>query len=215
MDSLFTSQIDMLVTEAKLLAAQIERLPLPEQIEALNRVRMVLHEVSPFGSQPVDCVLWVNADSVSGNDYNPNAVPPPEMRLLSHSIKADGYTQPIVGWGKDGQTEVVDGYHRTRVGKENTAVRRQVHGHLPVAYIKPEREGKNDRMASTIRHNRARGVHAVMPMVDIVVALRQLGWDDARVAKELGMDADEVLRFKQTSGLAELFLDQPYSKAWE
>ena len=215
MNSLFATQIESLVQEAQALAAKVERLPLPEQVEALNHIRLALHRVSPFASEPVDCVQWVAADSMEANDYNPNAVPPPEMKLLALSIGEDGYTQPVVGWRKGDKTEVVDGYHRTRIGKENTAVRRRIHGYLPVAYIKPSREGKNDRMAATIRHNRARGVHAVIPMVDIVVALRQLGWDDAKVAKELGMDADEVLRFKQTSGLADLFKEHPYSKAWE
>lgn len=215
MNSLFASQVEELAKEAKLLAGKIEALPLIERIEALNAVRQALHHVSPFLAEPVDCVVWVPSERVEGNDYNPNGVAPPEMRLLAHSIRKDGYTQPIVGWDKGEVTEIVDGYHRYRVGQENPAVRRKVHGYLPVAYIKPDSNQQNNRMAATIRHNRARGVHAVMPMVNIVVALKQLGWGDDKIAKELGMDADEVLRFKQTSGIASLFEDKEYSKAWE
>jgi ParB-like chromosome segregation protein Spo0J len=139
------------------------------------------------------------------------------MRLLRLSIDKDGYTQPIVGWeNEDGyRVEVVDGEHRTRVGKETQYIRERLHGHLPVTLIKQNREGRNDRIAATIRHNRARGVHGVVPMADIVAELIRLGWTDEEIAKELGMDADEVLRFKQNTGLPALFEEHAYSHAWE
>ena len=158
---------------------------------------------------PVSAVRWVHADRVSANDYNPNSVAPPEMRLLELSIASDGFTQPIVVWEVDGEFEVVDGFHRHLVGKKLGLT------HLPVVVINSERSEKTDRMASTIRHNRARGKHAVSAMSDIVQELARRNWSDSKIAKELGMDADEVLRLKQISGLAEMFADQKFSEAWE
>jgi ParB-like chromosome segregation protein Spo0J len=157
------------------------------------------------------------AEDVKGNDYNPNDVPPPEMRLLRLSIDKDGYTQPIVGWEReeDCHIEVVDGEHRTQVGQRTQYIRERLYDHLPVTLIKKDRQDRNDRIAATIRHNRARGVHGVTSMVEVVAELIRLGWTDDEIAKELGMDADEVLRFKQNTGLPEVFSDRPYSKAWE
>jgi ParB-like chromosome segregation protein Spo0J len=160
---------------------------------------------------PVSKVLWVPAGLVQANDYNPNSVAPPEMLLLELSIEQDGYTQPIVTWlREDGVYEVVDGFHRHRVGKEKLKL-----SHLPVVVINADRQEKSDRIASTIRHNRARGKHAVSAMSDIVQELARRNWSDAKIAKELGMDPDEVLRLKQISGLAEMFADQEFSEAWE
>lgn len=196
----------------------LRALPDDRRIERLNDIRRRLHEVSPFRGEPVDCVLWVRSEKVQANDYNPNAVAPPEMRLLEQSIKADGYTQPIVAYPEprgDRDYTVIDGFHRNRVGKECKPVRERVRGYLPVVEIRSSQADIKDRMAATIRHNRARGVHGVLPMVDIVADLIRNGWTDAEICKELGMDADEVLRFKQNSGMAELFKNHPYSRAWE
>jgi ParB-like chromosome segregation protein Spo0J len=160
---------------------------------------------------PVSNVQWVDASKVCANDYNPNSVAPPEMRLLELSIKNDGYTQPIVTWLRDdGMYEVVDGFHRHRVGREVLKL-----SHLPVVVINANRQDKTDRIASTIRHNRARGKHAVTAMSDIVQELTRRNWSDAKIAKELGMDADEVLRLKQVGGLAAMFADANFSEAWE
>lgn len=158
---------------------------------------------------PVSNVRWVPADLVTANDYNPNSVAPPEMKLLELSIDSDGFTQPIVAWEIDGEFEVVDGFHRHMVGKKLGL------SHLPVVVINSDRSGKQDRMASTIRHNRARGKHAVSAMSEIVQELARRNWNDKKIAKELGMDADEVLRLKQISGLAEMFADSEFSEAWE
>jgi ParB-like chromosome segregation protein Spo0J len=193
----------------------LETLPIDDRVEMLNQIRKKLHQSSPFKDEPVDLVLWVPSEQVQGNDYNPNKVAPPEMRLLERSIKEDGYTQPIVGYAVDESIEVVDGFHRSRVGKESKAVRSRVHGYLPVTKIRCDRTDSKDRMASTIRHNRARGVHGVLPMADIVANLIRDGWTDTDIAKELGMDADEVLRFKQNLGLPELFKDHSFSASWE
>jgi ParB-like chromosome segregation protein Spo0J len=197
------------------LAAAIAALPDSDRIDALNRARAALHSVSPFAAEPVDLVLWVPAERVVGNDYNPNNVAPPEMRLLAHSIHEDGYTQPIVSHDVDGVDEVVDGFHRHRVGKEIASVRERVRGYLPIVRIKAERADRKDRIAATIRHNRARGKHAVSSMQEIVAELHKAGWDDKAIGRELGMEPDEVLRFKQMTGLRELFADREYSKAWE
>jgi ParB-like chromosome segregation protein Spo0J len=213
--SLFESLTDGIIEDMTSICQRVAKLPLSERVETLNRIHQALHAVSPFAAEPVDCVQWIPIEQVEANDYNPNRVAPPEMRLLEISIREDGYTQPIVGWQNDSHIEVVDGYHRRRVGKESKAVAHRIHGYLPVALIQADRTDRTNRIAATIRHNRARGVHAVMPMTDIVAELLQRGWTDDEVARELGMDADEVLRFKQNTGLPELFKDSAYSRAWE
>lgn len=189
---------------------------LDNKVHVINEIKEMLHSISPFSSEPVDCVLWVKNDSVHANDYNPNSVAPPEMELLRHSISQDGYTQPIVSM-KDGQDtrEVIDGFHRNRVGKECEDIQKRVHGYLPVVTIRESQEGLNDRVASTIRHNRARGKHKVESMSDIVADLKKRNWSDKKIAKELGMDQDEVLRLAQISGLVELFQNKDFSNAWE
>jgi AraC-like DNA-binding protein len=185
-------------------------------VDAINTVRAKLHEISPFRSEPVDFVKWVPNQTVYANDYNPNSVAPPEMELLRVSIDADGYTQPIVAMPDgDGQHEVIDGFHRHRVGKEALDIRGRVHGYLPLVMIKEERYDKSDRMAATIRHNRARGKHKVDAMSDIVIELKRRNWSDEKIAKNLGMDADEVLRLCQITGLSELFSDQEFSMSWD
>lgn len=186
-----------------------------EAIEALNKIRLALHEVSPLKAEPVDCVLWVRNSTVTANDYNPNAVAPPEMKLLAHSITEDGYTQPIVSWPIEGGYEVVDGFHRHRVGKEVVEVNQRVHGYLPLVVINAAREDKGDRIAATIRHNRARGKHKVDAMSEIVIDLKRRNWSDEKIGRELGMDPDEVLRLTQITGLAEMFSDRAFSQAWE
>lgn len=186
-----------------------------EQVEAINGIKLALHSISPFKTEPVDCVVWIPAAKVHANDYNPNSVAPPEMELLKTSILNDGYTQPIVGWNNGDGVEVIDGFHRNRVGKECPEVRDRIRGYLPLAIINSDREEKGDRIAATIRHNRARGKHKVEAMSDIVVELKRRNWSDDKIARELGMDADEVLRLCQITGIAELFADQEFSQSWD
>jgi ParB-like chromosome segregation protein Spo0J len=207
---------DQILTEAEALFARLDDLDLQSRVEAINRLREALHQHSPFQSEPVDLIRWVKAEQVTANDYNPNSVAPPEMKLLAHSITEDGYTQPIVSWLRtDNVREVVDGFHRHRVGKEVSEVRDRVHGYLPVVTINGERQDKGDRMAATIRHNRARGEHRVDSMADIVVELKRRFWSDEKIATELGMEPDEVLRLQQVTGLAGLFADRSFSEAWQ
>jgi ParB-like chromosome segregation protein Spo0J len=158
---------------------------------------------------PVLNVKMVPLDKLVANDYNPNSVAPPEMKLLRLSIEEDGYTQPIVVYyNKDAdQYVIVDGFHRYRCAKEYFKL-----DEVPVTVIdKPI----NNRIASTIRHNRARGTHAIRGMSDIVLSLVRGGWSDEDISKHLGMDAEEVIRLKQITGLKEAFANHEFSKSWE
>lgn len=184
---------------------------LDEQVSALNALREKLHDASPF-EEPVENIKWVKQDAVEGNDYNPNEVATPEMELLHKSIKEDGYTQPIVTYETEpGNFEVVDGEHRSIVGKEYDDIRERLNDHVPVTVINKPKE---KRMGSTIRHNRARGTHQIRDMSEIVVELFDQGWDDERIMEELGMEKDEVLRLKQVSGLKKAFSDHEFSQSW-
>lgn len=200
----------------QLIQSELTSLPIDELVESINEIRQATHEISPFKTEPVDFVRWVKNPLVHANDYNPNSVAPPEMELLRHSIASDGYTQPIVSMPDSaGSFEVIDGFHRHRVGKECEDIQSRVHGYLPLVQIRLSQHDKNDRMAATIRHNRARGAHKVDSMADIVVELKRRFWSDEKIAKELGMEPDEVLRLTQVTGLAGLFSDREFSEAWE
>lgn len=184
---------------------------LDDQVEALNALREQLHEVSPF-TEPVEHVRWVKQDAIQFNEYNPNQVATPEMELLHKSIKEDGYTQPVVTYESEpGEFKIVDGEHRTIVGKEFDDIRERLQDHIPVTVID---KSEQERMSSTIRHNRARGTHQIRDMSDIVVELFDRGWDDERIMEELGMERDEVLRLKQVSGLKKAFSDHEFSQSW-
>lgn len=192
----------------------IDTLNTEDKIDFINQFKLFLHEKSPMNKQPVDCVLWVKGKDVVANDYNPNKVAPPEMKLLEISIEEDGYTQPIVTWKNEDKMEVVDGFHRNRVGKECEAITQKIYGRLPVVIINDDRTDKGDRISSTIRHNRARGKHVVSAMSDIIIELKNRNWKNERIARELGMDEDEILRLMQITGLESLFKDEDFSKSW-
>ena len=182
-----------------------------EQVALLNEMRDLLADRSPF-AEPVERIRWVQQTNVEGNDYNPNEVASPEMDLLHKSIKEDGYTQPIVTYEVgDGEYEVVDGYHRTVIGKTREDIRERLHDHVPVTVIDKDAD---ERRASTIRHNRARGTHQIRDMSDLVVDLYERGWSDERICEELGMELDEVLRLKQVSGLKAAFEGHEFSQSW-
>ncbi|MCM1548894.1 MAG: ParB/RepB/Spo0J family partition protein [Clostridium sp.] len=162
---------------------------------------------------PVYNILSVPIDKIRANTYNPNSVAPPEMQLLYESIKADGYTMPIVCYYDKAADNyiIVDGFHRYRIMLEHKDIYEREGGMLPVSVIdKPI----DQRMASTIRHNRARGSHNVELMSNIVKELHELGRSDAWISRHLGMDKDEILRLKQITGLAALFKDVKFGKAW-
>ena len=162
---------------------------------------------------PVYDVQAVPIELIQANSYNPNHVAPPEMRLLYESIKEDGYTMPIVCYKlPTGRYEIVDGYHRYTVMKMHKDIYDREGGMLPVVVINKD---ESNRMASTIRHNRARGTHSIELMMNIVGELKKAGMSDAWIMKEIGMDADELLRYKQISGLAEMFKNKDYTKCEE
>ena len=162
-------------------------------------------------TSPVWNIKAIPIEQIDANSYNPNHVAPPEMRLLYESIKEDGYTMPVVVYPKpDGRYEIVDGYHRYTVMLTHSDIYEREGGLLPCSIIDKD---VSNRMASTIRHNRARGSHSIELMMNIVGELKKAGMSDAWIMKEIGMDADELLRFKQLSGLAELFKDKQYSEA--
>ena len=188
-----------------------------QKVRLINEMRFLIHQVSPFKNEPIDFVRWELNTNVTHNDYNPNKVAPPEMELLEVSILNDGYTQPIVTWENDDKkmVEVIDGFHRSRVGKESNIVKQRVLGYLPIVNIRTEQSGKNDRIASTIRHNRARGKHQVNAMSEIVIELKNRNWSNQRISKQLGMDEEEVLRLCQVSGIENIFSDSDFSNAWE
>lgn len=219
---------EALVRTCTHLFQRLDAMPLAERVEAINEIREALREHSPFKSEPVDCVRWVPSSQVVANDYNPNSVAPKEMELLAHSIQEDGYTQPIVSWvneAKQGGVDLIDGFHRTyevidgfhrhRVGKESAPIQERIKGYLPLVVVNDSRTNLGDRMASTIRHNRARGKHKVESMSEIVVELKRRFWSDEKIGKELGMEPDEVLRLTQITGLTDMFADAEFSEAWE
>lgn len=166
------------------------------------------------GRSPVYNVIAVPIDKIKPNTYNPNSVAPPEMKLLYESIKEDGYTMPIVCYysQKEDIYVIVDGFHRYRIMLEYPDIYEREEGMLPVSVIdKPI----DRRMASTIRHNRARGSHSVDLMSNIIKELHEIGRSDAWISKHLGMDRDEILRLKQITGLTALFKDVKFGKAWK
>ena len=163
---------------------------------------------------PVYNVIAVPLEKVKANDYNPNRVAPPEMKLLETSIWEDGFTQPIVCYHDKEKDEyiIVDGFHRYTTMMISDRIREREEGKIPVVVIDKD---LGERIASTIRHNRARGSHNVDLMSNIVKELLELEKSDAWIARNIGMSADEILRLKQITGLAALFKDEEFSRSWE
>lgn len=211
--------------------------------DALNGLRDLLHELSPNPDMPVDIVRWVPHERVTPNDYNPNHVAKVEMGLLLRSISHDGYTQPVVTvWNPDrilpcrrcnpeaggqaqeggcgacggvghfvGCFEIVDGFHRYWTMRSNKELFERCKGRLPIVVIDKQ---MNDRMASTVRHNRARGKHSVDGMANMVFQMLENGMSDADICNELGMEAEELVRLKHITGFSKLFKDTEYNRAW-
>jgi len=167
-----------------------------------------------MNKSPVYNVIAVPIEQIQANAYNPNSVAPPEMKLLELSIWEDGYTMPIVCYYLPGidKYEIVDGFHRYTIIKKHKDIFDREDGKLPVVVINKD---ISNRMASTIRHNRARGSHSIELMSNIVSELVEMGKSDGWIAKHIGMSADELLRMKQITGLASLFKDKEFSKSWE
>jgi len=180
----------------------------------LEELRSFIHEISPQRSQPVNFVRWIPIEKVHANDYNPNSVAKNEMRLLYVSIQHDGYTQPVVtvyDEEKD-QYVIVDGFHRYTTMRLNQDIADRNNGLLPVVVIE---KSINDRMASTIRHNRARGKHSVSGMANMVFQMLENGWSDEAICAELGVEADELVRLKHVTGFSKLFENVDYRRSWQ
>lgn len=183
--------------------------------EELQELRVWISEnLSLTKDQPVDIVRWVPIEKVSPNDYNPNSVAKEEMRLLYVSIKQDGYTQPIVTiWDEEkGLYVIIDGFHRYFTCKTNKDIYDRNHGMLPIVVLNKK---INDRMASTVRHNRARGTHSVDGMANMVFSMLDNGWSDSDICNKVGLSPEELLRLKHVTGFSKLFEDAEYSKSWK
>lgn len=185
-----------------------------DKAETIRQIKQACFECSDFNSQPIDNVLWVPIDKVTPNDYNPNSVAKKEMQLLYISIKEDGYTQPVVTVydNKADKYVIVDGFHRYFTCKTQKDILERNHGMLPIVVID---KSINERMASTVRHNRARGSHAVTSMSKLVFDMLKNGWKEAEIAKELGMEAEEINKLKYVTGFAKLFEKVEYNNAWK
>lgn len=185
-----------------------------ERVSVFNAITQELYEWLGIDCPTLNVQL-VPGDKVIGNDYNPNKVAPPEMRLLKLSIRKDGLTMPVVVCDtpedKKHPFTVVDGFHRTTVCQTDKEVRERMHGYVPVSRLNKKLE---DRITSTVRHNMARGTHQVELSAKLIVLLKKHNWTNARIGMELGMDADEVLRLKQITGLAEAFKNEEFSRSW-
>jgi len=197
----------------KAVSQKLRNMTIDEQIDTLNDIRAGLHSLNPI-SQPIDHVLWVPIEKVTPNDYNPNSVAKIEMGLLYKSIKHDGYTQPVVTiWDEEiGKYIIVDGFHRYFTCKTNKDIYERNEGRLPIVVIQKD---INERMAATVRHNRARGSHSIQGMSSMVFDMLENGWADADICNHLGMEAEELLKLKHITGFSKLFEDVEYKKAWE
>jgi ParB-like chromosome segregation protein Spo0J len=180
----------------------------------INDIKEFLHKELSEVNQPIDFVRWVPIDKVEPNDYNPNSVAKVEMGLLYKSIKHDGYTQPIVTIFDEEKQKyvIVDGFHRYFTCKHNKDIQDRNKGLLPIVVIEKD---INERMAATVRHNRARGSHSISGMSSMVFEMLQNGWSDEHICNHLGMEAEEILKLKHITGFSKLFQDSEYKKAWE
>ena len=182
-----------------------------DKMDFLNSLKTWLHQLSPI-TMPVDLVRWIPLDQVRANDYNPNKVASTEMNLLHHSIAADGFTQPVVAVKEPGDRfyTIVDGFHRFQVSHA-ADVRVRTHNRVPLVTINTDRPG---RMAATVRHNRARGRHAIGGMSSLVFQMLEAGQTDADICNEIGCSPDELARMKHITGFSKLYAAEEYSPAW-
>lgn len=185
-----------------------------DKIGFINQLKEFIHrEICPV-KQPIDFVRWIPLEQVEPNDYNPNSVAKIEMGLLYKSIKHDGYTQPIVTIFDEKKQKyvIVDGFHRYFTAKTNKDIFDSVSGYLPCVVIEKD---INERMAATVRHNRARGTHSVAGMGNMVFEMLQNGWTDEEICNHLGMEPEEILKLKHITGFSKLFKDAEYNQSWQ
>jgi hypothetical protein len=185
-----------------------------QKIVFFEEVKELIHNNSPLKEQPVNRIKWVDINKVSPNDYNPNSVAKKEMGLLYTSILHDGYTQPVVTIYDEVKDKyiIIDGFHRYFTCKSNKDILDRNQGRLPIVVLNKD---INDRMASTVRHNRARGMHSVTGMSSMVFNMLENGWEDVDICNELGMSVEELIKLKHITGFSKLFEDKEYSKSWQ
>lgn len=185
-----------------------------DKIGFLNKLRMLLYELSLEKSNPVDCVQWIPIEKVKANNYNPNAVAKQEMDLLYTSVREDGYTQPVVTYYDKVQDKyiIVDGFHRNLIIRHYKDIYERCHGRLPVVVIDKD---ITDRMASTVRHNRARGKHSLDGMVNIIYNMIKEGKSEYEICQKLGIEPRELVKLKYITGFAKMFKNYEYEKAIE
>lgn len=200
-----------------LLKKEIEQVDnINEKIDLLNEIKLSLKEVSPLKNHPTDFVVWKKSESIETQKQNPNFVAPPELELLYQSIKNDGYTMPVVSFTQeDGTIRIVDGFHRRQIERTHKDISESTFGRIPTSFVRKTQEDESNRMASTIRHNRARGSHNIEIMSKIVAELVEIGKSDRWISQHIGMSADELLRLKQITGVAVLFNNKQFSDSWE
>jgi len=208
------SQVEKINKRIEELTSLLKDMSVDEKADVIETLRAAIKEVSPFSEMPVSSVRWVPLDKVTPNDYNPNAVAKKEMGLLYISIKHDGYTQPVVTVYDEERDMyvIVDGFHRYFVCKSCPDIYERNHGRLPIVVLE---KTISDRMAATVRHNRARGAHSIDGMSNIVFSMLEDGMSDADICNTLGMEAEELLKLKYITGFAKLYADTEYSKAWK
>ena len=185
-----------------------------EKIVFFEEIKELIHNNSPLKEQPVNRIKWVDVNKVSPNDYNPNSVAKKEMGLLYTSILHDGYTQPVVTIYDEVKDKyiIIDGFHRYFTCKTNKDILDRNKGRLPIVVLNKD---INDRMASTVRHNRARGMHSVTGMSSMVFNMLENGWEDVDICNELGMSVEELVKLQHITGFSKLFEDKEYSKSWQ
>lgn len=193
----------------------LKELPFDEKVKIFNEITQELYDWLNV-RHPALNVQLLPANQIQGNDYNPNKVAPPEMKLLKLSMKKDGVTMPVVVSDTPEKKKypytVVDGFHRTTIIQQDKEINSSLHGYVPCSRLN---KGLEDRVTSTVRHNMARGTHQVELSAKLIILLKKHNWTNARIGMELGMDADEVLRLKQITGIAEAFKDEEFSKSWD
>jgi len=185
-----------------------------DKITFLNDLKEFIHRELSVVKQPIDFVRWIPVEKVTPNDYNPNSVAKIEMGLLYKSIKHDGYTQPVVTIydAEKDKYVIVDGFHRYFTCKTNADIYELNKGHLPCVVIEKD---INERMAATVRHNRARGEHSVAGMGNMVFEMLENGWSEEQICNHLGMEPEEILKLKHITGFSRLFENVDYKKSWE
>jgi len=194
-----------------LIAQELEGKDVDETITIINDLRAFIHEHSPMKNEPCDFVRWVKIERVSPNDYNPNSTAGKEMGLLYISIKEDGVTMPVVTIPDSDDFTIVDGFHRYFTCKTKDDLKERMYGYLPITELKKTLE---ERIAATVRHNRARGSHSVQGMSNLVFKMLQEGVNDEEICRKLGLDATELVKLKHITGYSKLYENVEYGKSW-